>query len=113
MRQAIHLYFGVREERDIYLEGHFRRLCEGHRNLRYVPVLSDPGSPTPRRTGLVPDVVAADIGDFTGFKAYLAGPPVMVEAAVDMLLRRGLPRADIHADPFYTEAEKAARQPRP
>ena len=33
----------------------------------------------------------------------------MVEAALRMLVRRGLRREDILADPFYTEAEKAAR----
>lgn len=41
-------------------------------------------------------------------KAYLAGPPVMVEAATALLLARGLRRVDIHADAFYTEAETAA-----
>jgi len=33
----------------------------------------------------------------------------MVEGVVDMLLERGLPREDIHADPFYTETAKARR----
>ncbi len=33
----------------------------------------------------------------------------LVEAAVEALAARGLGREDIHADPFYTEAEKAAR----
>ena len=42
------------------------------------------------------------------FRSYIAGPPVMVEAATTLLLARGLPRQDIHADAFYTEAEKQA-----
>ena len=45
-----------------------------------------------------------------GFKAYLAGPPAMVDATVEALAAHGLPRADIHADPFVTDAEKRARQ---
>jgi CDP-4-dehydro-6-deoxyglucose reductase/ferredoxin-NAD(P)+ reductase (naphthalene dioxygenase ferredoxin-specific) len=32
----------------------------------------------------------------------------MVEAATKLLQERGMRRADIHADAFYTEAEKAA-----
>jgi CDP-4-dehydro-6-deoxyglucose reductase/ferredoxin-NAD(P)+ reductase (naphthalene dioxygenase ferredoxin-specific) len=32
----------------------------------------------------------------------------MVEAATKLLESRGLRRQDIHADAFYTEAEKAA-----
>ena len=110
MRQDIRLYFGVRDEADIYLEGHFRALARTHSSLRFVPVLSEPGGPTARRTGRVSDAVAADFADLDGFKAYLAGPPEMVEATVETLVTRGLPREDIHADPFFTEAEKAARE---
>ena len=37
--QPIHLYFGVRDERDLYLEDQFRRLAAGHANLTFIPVL--------------------------------------------------------------------------
>src|SRR5215813_4036305 len=107
-RQPIQVYFGVRDERDLYLEPHFTALAAAHPNLRFRPVLSEPSRPTARRTGFVHDAIAADIGDLDGAKAYLAGPPVMVEAATAMLLDRGMPRQDIHADAFYTEAEKQA-----
>ncbi len=105
-QQPIHLYFGVRDERDLYLEPHFIALAAAHPNLTFTPVLSEPLQPTVRRTGFVHDAVAADIRDLDGAKAYIAGPPVMVEAATAMLLDRGLPRRDIHADAFYTEADK-------
>jgi CDP-4-dehydro-6-deoxyglucose reductase/ferredoxin-NAD(P)+ reductase (naphthalene dioxygenase ferredoxin-specific) len=58
----------------------------------------------------VHDAVAADFADFDGMKAYLAGPPVMVEAAAHMLEASGMRRSDIHADAFYTESEKVALQ---
>ena len=106
MRQDIHLYFGVRDEGDLYLEDHFAALARKHANLKLVPVLSAPTQPTVRRTGYLHDAVAADFGDLDGFKAYLAGPPPMVEAATGLLRSRGMPRHDIHADAFYTEAEK-------
>jgi CDP-4-dehydro-6-deoxyglucose reductase/ferredoxin-NAD(P)+ reductase (naphthalene dioxygenase ferredoxin-specific) len=105
-RQPIHLYVGVRDERDLYLESHFDALAAAHPNLRVTPVLSEPQQRTSRRTGFVHEAVAADIRDLDGAKAYLAGPPVMVEAATAMLLARGVPRHDIHADAFYTEADK-------
>ena len=108
MPQPIHLYVGVRDERDLYLESHFRALAERHRNLRYVPVLSEPGAPSVRRCGFVHTAALADLGDLDGCKAYLAGPPVMVEAATPLLAARGMRRHDIHADAFYTEAEKQA-----
>lgn len=109
MRQPIHLYFGARDERDVYLEQHFRALAARHDNLRYTTVLSQPSASTARRVGLVHDAVAADLADLDGAKAYLAGPPVMVEAATALLVdARGMRRQDVHADAFYTEAEKAA-----
>jgi CDP-4-dehydro-6-deoxyglucose reductase/ferredoxin-NAD(P)+ reductase (naphthalene dioxygenase ferredoxin-specific) len=61
-----------------------------------------------RRCGLVHDAVAADFDEVDGCKAYLAGPPVMVEAATKLLERRGMRRIDVHADAFYTAAEMAS-----
>jgi CDP-4-dehydro-6-deoxyglucose reductase/ferredoxin-NAD(P)+ reductase (naphthalene dioxygenase ferredoxin-specific) len=107
MPQPIHLYFGVRAERDLYLEDHFKALAAAHPNLKFVPVLSEPDAPPRRRTGFVHHAVAADIADFDGWKAYVAGPPAMAEAAQTILEGRGMRREDIHADAFYTEAERA------
>ena len=100
MTQDIHLYFGVRDEDDLYLEDRFRALARRHANLRFVPVLSEPAQATQRRTGLLDEAVAADFGRLAGFKAYVAGPTTMVEAAVKRLAAKGLAADDIHADPF-------------
>jgi ferredoxin-NAD(P)+ reductase (naphthalene dioxygenase ferredoxin-specific) len=108
MKQDIRLYFGVRDERDLYREAALRALAAAQPNFRFTPVLSEPSGPTDRRTGLVHQVVGAELGDVDGMKAYLAGPPPMVEAASALLTARGVRREDIHADAFYTEAEKAA-----
>ena len=108
MAQPIRLYFGVRDERDLYGEREMAALAAVHPNFRFTPVLSTPSGPTARRTGFVHHAVAADLDDIDGMKAYLAGPPPMVEAAAALLAARGLRREDIHADAFYTEAEKAA-----
>jgi NAD(P)H-flavin reductase/ferredoxin len=108
LRQPMRLYFGARDERDIYLEDHFRALAAQHPNFRFIPVLSAPSGGTARRVGLVHEAAAADLADLDGAKAYLAGPPPMVEAATALLLERGVRRGDIHADAFYSEAEKQA-----
>jgi len=113
MAQDMRLYFGVRDERDIYLEDHFDRLCARHTNLTFIPVLSEPTGKTGHRTGFLHHALAADIGELDGCKAYLAGPPPMVEAATELLLKRGIRRADIHADAFYTEADKAGLEETP
>jgi len=106
MPQHIYFYFGVRTERDLYLHDHFVNLAEKHKNLHFIPVLSE-GDGMTRRCGLVHEAVAEDFDEFDGCKAYLAGPPVMVEAATQLFERRGMRRVDIHADAFYTAAEMA------
>lgn len=108
--RPIHLYFGVRAERDLYFEDRFLALAGRHPNLNFTPVLSEPDAPTDRRTGYLADAIAEDFGGadaLDGFKAYLAGPPIAVETTVEKLRAAGMRRRDIHADAFYTEAEKA------
>ena len=101
--QHIYCYFGV----DLYLHDEFTRLAENHKNLHFIPVLSE-GDGLARRCGLVHEAVAADFDEVDGCKAYLAGPPVMVEAATRLLEQRGMRRIDVHADAFYTAAEMAS-----
>lgn len=110
MAQPIHLYFGVRTERDLYLVDHFSDLAARHANFRFTPVLSQPDRPTIWRTGLLCEALAADFAaaDLSGAKAYLAGPPAMVETCTAALTARGLHPQDCHADAFYTEADKTA-----
>lgn len=108
MPQPIHLYFGGRDEPDLYGEAHFRALAARHGNFHFTSVLSAPCRPTKRRIGLVHEAVAADFTDFDGAKAYLAGPPAMVEATRALFRARGMRREDIHADAFYSAAETAA-----
>ncbi|MCA0301259.1 MAG: 2Fe-2S iron-sulfur cluster binding domain-containing protein [Proteobacteria bacterium] len=106
MPQHIYLYFGVRSERDLYLHDHFARLAERHPTLHFNPVLSESDN-AGFRLGLVHEAVAADFDEFDGCKAYVAGPPAMVEAATRLFEQRGMRRDDIHADAFYTAAEMA------
>ncbi len=106
--QHIHFYFGVRNERDLYLHDHFMHLTERHPNLHFIPVVTDDG-PGHWRRGLVQEAAASDFGDLDGCKGYLAGPPAMVEAAAELFERRGMRRIDIHADAFYSAAEMAER----
>jgi CDP-4-dehydro-6-deoxyglucose reductase/ferredoxin-NAD(P)+ reductase (naphthalene dioxygenase ferredoxin-specific) len=110
LKQDIHLYLGARSEHDLYLVEHFEQLAATHGNFRFVPVVAEPTSPSRWRTGLVGDAILADIANPTGSKAYLAGPPPMVEATVAQLRSRGVPAADIHADPFYSEEENRRRR---
>jgi CDP-4-dehydro-6-deoxyglucose reductase/ferredoxin-NAD(P)+ reductase (naphthalene dioxygenase ferredoxin-specific) len=113
-RQPITLYVGARAERDLYAEAELAALAGAYANFRFVPVLSAPEGATRRRTGLLADVVHTDLAgvDLDGTKAYLAGPPIMVERARAALASLGLRGDDCHADPFTSEAEKAGQAAR-
>jgi CDP-4-dehydro-6-deoxyglucose reductase/ferredoxin-NAD(P)+ reductase (naphthalene dioxygenase ferredoxin-specific) len=110
-RQPIYLYFGVRQERDLYLVDHFQTLCESHPNLAFVPVLSQVERSAGYRTGTVIRAIAEDLQDLDGFQAYMAGPPAMIDSATPILLERGLRPEDLHVDVFFTP-ETAARPER-
>ncbi|NVM78431.1 ferredoxin-NAD(P)+ reductase (naphthalene dioxygenase ferredoxin-specific) [Duganella sp. SG902] len=101
MRQPIHLYFGVRTERDIYGLPWLEQLCERHPNLHLHVVVST-GPHDPRwRAGLVTDAVSQDWDSLAGWRAYLCGAPPMVEAAAMLARRKGVLPAHVYADAFY------------
>ncbi|MGH8054968.1 MAG: 2Fe-2S iron-sulfur cluster-binding protein [Stenotrophomonas sp.] len=102
MKQPIHIYFGARSTRDIYLVDHFQQLAQQHSNLTFTAVLSDAPADAAWRTGMVTDAVAEDLQNLDGWKAYVAGPPLMVEAAMEVTSARGLQAQDLHADVFFT-----------
>lgn len=109
MKQPIHVYFGARSDRDLYLVEHFEGLAQRHPHLSFTPVLSDAPVGARWRTGFVTDAVAQDLQDLDGWKAYVAGPPPMVEAAMQIGAARGLRSEDLHADVFFTPEETSAR----
>jgi NAD(P)H-flavin reductase/ferredoxin len=100
--QPLHLYFGVRGERDIYFERELAELSKRHASFHAHIVLSDADAgETSKRCGFVTDAIAADLADLTGWKVYFAGPPPMVDAATELVRSRGVEMRDIHADAFF------------
>ena len=105
--RPVYLYHGVRDEPDVFRSSVFESLQGDQNKFRYCAVLSDPkASRTSFRTGFLSDVLEADIESDSNIKAYLAGPPPMVETCTEALLEIGLDRMNIHADPFFTEADQ-------
>lgn len=105
--REVHLYFGVRDERDVYLEAWWTELRRSCPRFTVNVVLSQPTRASTRRTGLLSDVAPQDFTSLERFKAYVAGPPPMVEAMQQKLEARGMNRRDIHADAFYDQTQDA------
>jgi len=98
------LYWGVRSERDLYMGDLPAQWALERANFSFVPVLSEPGEGWQGRTGWVHESVLEDIPDLSGHDLYMAGPPVMVNAARDAFRTAGMPDEHMHYDSFdYAE----------
>jgi CDP-4-dehydro-6-deoxyglucose reductase len=102
IRREMHLYWGARARRDLYLDDLARAWAEDHPHIHYVPVLSEPAAEDrwEGRTGFVHEAVVADFPDLAPFQVYASGPPVMVNAGRDAFLAHGLPEDQMFSDAF-------------
>jgi propane monooxygenase reductase component len=100
-------YYGARGRRDLCFEKELRGLEETLPNFRYVPALSEPadGDAWEGETGLITDVLARHETDLSRTHAYVCGPPPMVEAAIPLLQRLGVPEKHVYYDKFTTTGE--------
>ncbi|WP_332740229.1 2Fe-2S iron-sulfur cluster-binding protein [Hydrogenophaga sp.] len=100
MHNPIHLYFGVRSERDVYGQDWLAELQQRYPKLKVHTVVASGRAPG-CRTGLVTDAIEQDWPDLQGFRAYLCGAPPMVEAASRLVQRMGVVPGQMYADAFY------------
>ncbi|KOR31320.1 hypothetical protein TI04_01490 [Achromatium sp. WMS2] len=98
--RQIYLYWGVRSQPDLYMPDLPQRWSREYPNLKFIPVLSQPNSEWTGRSGFVHQAVITDHPQPIQFDAYLAGPPVMVNAAQHALTQGGLDPAHIFSDAF-------------
>ena len=101
-RKAVY-YYGARRRGDLCFEDELRALEQMLPSFRYVPALSD--DEWEGETGLITDVVARHEADLSRTHAYVCGPPPMVEAAVPLLTRLGVPEKHVYWDKFTTTGE--------
>ena len=100
--EKIHLYWGARARRDLYMHERAETWASEREGFAYTPVLSepDPGDAWTGRSGFVHEAVLADYPDLSAFTVYASGPPVMVTAGRERFTARGLDPARFHSDSF-------------
>ncbi len=107
----ITLIYGQRNLAELYYDAEFKALAAQHDNFTYVPALSEDASGFDGRKGYVHEAAKEHFnGDFSGHKAYLCGPPVMIEACLSTLMQGRLYERDMYAEKFITAAD--ASKPR-
>jgi len=97
----VHLYFGVRSPRDVYGVAWLDELKAKLPNMTAHVVVMASGEPGPYRTGVVTDAVKQDWASLTGWRAYVAGAPAMVDASTILLRQKGIRAEHVYADAFY------------
>lgn len=109
--RQITLVYGARNRAELYYSDLFTQLAQAHPNFTYVPALSEP-RPEDEWTGacgLVHEVAKRHFGGiFAGHKAYLCGPPAMIDACLTALMRGRLFERDIFMERFITAADAVA-----
>jgi CDP-4-dehydro-6-deoxyglucose reductase, E3 len=100
--RPMHLYWGARAGRDLYLHDLALEFTRAHPQFRYTPVLSEaqPQDDWRGRTGLVHEAVLADYPDLSGVDVYASGPPPMIEALRANTHKHGLPEDRLYYDSF-------------
>ena len=114
-RLPITLVHGARTADELYHVGELTELAAAHPNFTYVPTVShEPDdSAWAGARGFVHETAAAHFGnDFRGHKAYLCGPPLMIDACITALMQGRLFERDIYQELFISAADTTrARSP--
>ncbi|MGB5705983.1 MAG: CDP-6-deoxy-delta-3,4-glucoseen reductase [Arenicellales bacterium] len=97
----IHLFWGARDQQDLYLDNLATGWAETYANFKYTPVLSDSSSDSwTGATGWVHEAVTDSYQDFRDFDVYASGPPVMIDAIRDSLSSKGMQSDHFFFDSF-------------
>lgn len=106
--QPITLVYGARTRDELYYHEEFEALARKHPNFTYVHSLSNEpeGSAWTGFRGFVHDAAKNHFdNDFRGHKAYLCGPPVMIDACITTLMQGRLFERDIYTEKFFSAAD--------
>lgn len=97
------VYAGARTAEGLFAEDALEDLRWLMPGLKVVNVLSDAADPR-YETGFIGPNIARQHKSLSGWTAFLAGPPPMVDSVKQTVLGLGIAEADIHSDPFTAAA---------
>jgi NAD(P)H-flavin reductase/hemoglobin-like flavoprotein len=96
-QRAIEVFYGARNDHDLYDLDIMQRLEQRHSWLSVRPVVSD--RLAGELAGHLPEMVRK-YGPWYSYDAYLSGPPGMIRSSVDALVSIGMPYDRIRHDSF-------------
>jgi p-cymene monooxygenase electron transfer component len=109
VRRDCILLFGARSTRDVYGSAEIAAIRESWpASFDYWPALSEEQLEGTRHGFVTAHIAPALERLGPGAQAYLCGPPVMIDAAVEALARHGIGLDDIHYDKFTDASAQPA-----
>ncbi len=106
--REITLVYGARNRAELYDDDLFQDLVAKHANFTYLPTLSQPdvSDNWDGEAGYVHDAASKHFGgDFRHHKAYMCGPPGMIDACITALIRGRLFERDMYMEKFISAAD--------
>ena len=113
--RQIYLFQGARNIPELYHREKFEQLAQDNDNFHYIPALSDEDTLGEWLgfKGYVNDAVKQHFnGKCSGHKAYMCGPPPMIDATITTLMQSRLFERDIHMERFLTAADGSSESSR-
>jgi NAD(P)H-flavin reductase/ferredoxin len=105
--RAVTFFFGARREKDLYFQDRLESLRRSMPALETVFALSEEQPQGWQgETGLVTEAVARRMPTLKNCDAYLCGPPGMIEAAMPLLIERGVRERNIYLDAFIASGDR-------
>jgi len=99
-QREITLYWGLREERQLFWQDEFSELADEFPNFHFHPVISQPLPEWPLCKGRVTNCLSVhDLPTNAGY--YLCGNAAMLEDVVSFLAERGVLKNQVHHEKFY------------
>lgn len=106
--RPITLVNGARCRDELYHHAEFVQLAQQHANFNYIAALSNEpqDSDWDGARGFVHEAAKVHFNnDFRGHKAYLCGPPLMIDACITTLMQGRLFERDIYTEKFISAAD--------
>jgi NAD(P)H-flavin reductase/ferredoxin len=99
--------FGARRRQDLYFQDRLESLRQSMPSLETIFALSDEQPQNWQgETGLVTEALARRMPNLKNYDAYLCGPAGMIEAAIPLLIARGVRERNIYFDAFVPSGDQ-------
>ncbi|WP_298610909.1 NADH:ubiquinone reductase (Na(+)-transporting) subunit F [uncultured Thiothrix sp.] len=108
-QRPVTFIYGARNQNELYYRDLFEQLARDYPNFTYLPVLSSEPADSNWQglRGFVHEAAKEHFaGKFAGHKAYMCGPPLMIDACITTLMQGRLFERDMYMENFYTQASR-------